>query len=62
MGREMNKIARRNVSLFDRLKELLEVNTNNSDSAMAKIMIEFYGNTIENNLAAIEQIKIGYLE
>ncbi|SEB06744.1 Predicted nucleotidyltransferase [Flavobacterium gillisiae] len=62
MGREMNKIARRNVSLFDRLKELLEVNTNNSDSAMAKIMIEFYGNTIENNLAVIEQIKIGYLE
>ena len=62
MGREMNKIARRNGSLFARLKELLEFNTNTNDSEIAKIMIEFYGNTIEDNLAALEQIKIGYLE
>lgn len=62
MGREMNKIARRNGSLFDRLKELLEFNTNTNDSEIAKIMIKFYGNTIEDNLAALEQIKIGYLE
>lgn len=62
MGREMNKIARRNESLFDRLKELLEVNTNNNDSDIAKIMIEFYENTIEDNLSVLEQIKTGYLE
>ncbi len=62
MGREMNKIAKRKESLFNRLKELLEINTNNNNSEIAKIMIEFYENTIEDNLALLEQIKKGYLE
>jgi predicted nucleotidyltransferase len=62
MGREMSKIAKRNESLFNRLQELLEVNSNNSDSEMAKIMLEFFANTIEDNIKVIQKIKEGYLE
>lgn len=62
MGREMNKIAKRNEILHNRLKDLLEVSTNNKDIEIAKIMVEFYENTIEDNLILLEQIKIGYLE
>lgn len=62
MGREMNKIAKRNEMLHDRLKDLLEVSTNNKNIEIAKIMAEFYENTIEDNVAILEQIKNGYLE
>ncbi|CAM3972592.1 hypothetical protein FLSI110296_06475 [Flavobacterium sinopsychrotolerans] len=62
MGREINKIAKRNEILHNRLKDLLEVSTNNKDIEIARIMVEFYENTIEDNLAILEQIKIGYLE
>ena len=62
MGREMSKIAKRNESLFNRLLELLEVNSNNSDSEMAKIMLEFFSNTIADNIKVIQKIKEGYLE
>jgi hypothetical protein len=62
MGREINKIAKRNEILHNRLKDLLEVSTNNKDIGIAKIMAEFYENTIEDNVAILEQIKNGYLE
>ena len=62
MGREMNKIAKRNEILHNRLKDLLEVSTNNKNIEIAKIMAEFYENTIEDNVAILEQIKNGYLE
>lgn len=62
MGREINKIAKRNEMLHNRLKDLLEVSTNNKDIEIAKIMVEFYENTIEDNLAILEQLKTGYLE
>lgn len=62
MGREMNKIAKRNEILYNRLKDLLEISTNNKNIEIAKIMAEFYENTIEDNLVLLEQIKIGYLE
>jgi len=62
MGREINKIAKRNEILHNRLKVLLEVSTNNKDIGIAKIMAEFYENTIEDNVAILEQIKNGYLE
>ena len=62
MGREINKIAKRNEILHNRLKDLLEVSTNNKNIEIARIMVEFYENTIEDNLAILEQIKIGYLE
>jgi predicted nucleotidyltransferase len=62
MGREMNKIAKRNEILYNRLKALLEGSINNKDISIAKIMAEFYENTIEDNVAILEQIKNGYLE
>ena len=62
MGREINKIAKRNEILHNRLKDLLEVSTNNKDIEIAKIMVEFYDNTIKDNLTILEHIKIGYLE
>jgi hypothetical protein len=37
-------------------------NSNTHDFEIAKIMAEFYENTIEDNLAILEQIKTGYLE
>jgi predicted nucleotidyltransferase len=60
MGREMNKIAKRNDVLYNRIKDLLDVNI--VDIEMARIMVEFYENTIEDNLAILKQIKAGYLE
>jgi predicted nucleotidyltransferase len=60
MGREINKIAKRNDVLYNRIKDLLDVNT--VDIEMARIMVEFYENTIEDNLAILKQIKAGYLE
>lgn len=60
MGREMNKISKRSDVLYNRIKNLLDVNTKDID--MARIMVEFYENTIEDNLAILEQIKAGYLE
>ena len=51
MIKEINNIACRNRSIFDRLKELIEVNTNNNDSEIAKVIIQFYGNTTQANLA-----------
>ena len=62
MGIKINKIAKRNETLHNRLKDLLEVSTNNKDTEIAKIMLKFYENTIEDNLIIREQIKIGYLE
>jgi hypothetical protein len=44
------------------LKDVLELSTNNKNIEIAKIMVEFYENTIEDNLILLEQMKIGYLE
>lgn len=60
MGREMHKIAKRNEALYNRIKDLLEVNT--VDITIAKIMAEFYQNNIDDNLALLKQMKAGYLE
>jgi predicted nucleotidyltransferase len=62
MGREISKISKRSVTLYNRIKKLFEENTNTNDSEIAKIMIEFYDNTIEDNILVLEQIKIGFLE
>ena len=58
----MKKIATRYEMLHNRLKDLLEVSTNNKNIEIAKIRAEFYENTIVDNLAILEQIKRGYLE
>ncbi|ESU28750.1 hypothetical protein FLJC2902T_13450 [Flavobacterium limnosediminis JC2902] len=59
-SREMNKIAKRNEVLYNRIKDLLEVNT--EDIEIVKIMVEFYENNIEENLTILKQMKAGYLE
>lgn len=59
MGREMCKICKRSDVLYNRIKDLLKFNVENIE--MAKIMVEFYENTIEDNLEILKHINIGYL-
>ncbi|MFV5692903.1 hypothetical protein ACM55K_12825 [Flavobacterium sp. LT1R49] len=63
LGRDMGKIARLNEDLFLRIRKLLKKNTVDIHSSdIAKIMAEFFQNTIEENVKLLEQVKIGYLE
>jgi predicted nucleotidyltransferase len=63
MGRDMSKIAKLNKSLFIRIKQLLENNTVDiRTSEIAKIMAEFFENTIEDNVKVLQQILIGFTE
>ena len=63
MGREMNKIAKRNDTLFDRIYKILEVNTTNiANSKMAIIMIEYFENTLKENVLLLNHLKLGYNE
>lgn len=63
LGRDMGKIALLNEALFLRIKKLLKKNTIDIHSSdIAKIMAEFFQNTIAENIKLLEQVKIGYLE
>ena len=63
LGREISKIAKRNEKLFNRILSILEENTNDiTNSKMAVIMIEYFQNTLEDNVYLLEQIKHGFLE
>ncbi|MFE3872215.1 hypothetical protein ACFX5F_13380 [Flavobacterium sp. ZS1P70] len=63
LGRDMSKIAQLNEDLFIRIKKILKKNTIDIHSSdIAKIMAEFFQNTIEENVKLLEQVKIGYLE
>lgn len=63
LGRDMGKIAQLNEALFLRIKKILKKNTLDIHSSnIAKIMAEFFQNTIEENVKLLEQVKIGYLE
>lgn len=63
MGREMNKIARRNNKLYERIADILQVNTvNASTSKIATIMAEHFENTIEDNVNLLLQLKKGFTE
>jgi predicted nucleotidyltransferase len=63
LGRDMGKIAKLNEDLYLRIKKILKKNTLDIHSSdIAKIMAEFFQNTIEANVKLLEQIKIGYLE
>ncbi|MFV8467383.1 hypothetical protein [Flavobacterium sp. LB1P62] len=63
LGRDMGKIAQLNEDLFLRIKKILKKNTTDIHSSdIAKIMAEFFQNTIEENVKLLEQVKIGYLE
>ena len=61
MGREIKKIAKRNPKLYERVESILESNTNDiPNSAMAIIMVEYFKNTIEENVNLLLQIKNGF--
>lgn len=63
MGREMKKIAQRNIQLYERIKHILDTNAANMQhSRMAEIMVEYFENTVEENRYLIEQIKQGFIE
>ncbi|MNU08302.1 hypothetical protein D3C72_2542740 [compost metagenome] len=59
----MGKIAQLNEDLFLMIRKILKKNTIDIHSSdIAKIMAEFFQNTIEENMKLLEQVKIGYLE
>ena len=63
MGREMRKISTRNEKLFSRIEGILNANTDDMpNSKMAAIMIEYFGNTIEDNVLLLQQLKQGFTE
>ncbi|WP_348811293.1 hypothetical protein [Flavobacterium maritimum] len=63
LGRDMGKIAQLNEDLFLMIRKILKKNTIDIHSSdIAKIMAEFFQNTIEENMKLLEQVKIGYLE
>lgn len=63
MGREMNKIAKRNEKVFTRIEEILNANTNDMpNSKMGAIMIEYFDNTVEDNVLLLKQLKQGFTE
>jgi predicted nucleotidyltransferase len=63
MGREMNKIARRNVHLYNRICNILELNTADvQNSRMAEIMVTYFDNTVEENRQLLNYLKQGFTE
>jgi len=63
MGREMAKIAKRNEKLFQRLNDILDRNTFNVyESSIGAIMIEYFENTVNENVKLLLQIKKGLTE
>lgn len=63
MGREMSKIAKKNETLFKRIEAILKSNTNESlNSDMAKIMIEYFDNTLDDNIQLLKHLKQGFTE
>lgn len=63
MGREMSKIGKRNEKLFKRLASILNTNTRDfADSRMAQIMVEYFRNSVEENIFLIRQLELGFTE
>jgi predicted nucleotidyltransferase len=63
MGREMHKIAKRNEKLRSRIAEILHANTNDIEkSPMATIMVEYFENTVEENVLLLQELKNGFGE
>ena len=63
MGREMGKIARRNEKLLVRIAGILAANTNDiANSPMAAIMVEYFENTVEENVLLLQELKQGFGE
>jgi predicted nucleotidyltransferase len=63
MGRELNKIVTGNEKLFNRIAGILNANTEDvANSRMAGIMIEYFDNTLADNVELLKQLKQGFTE
>lgn len=63
MGREMSKIARKKEELFIRIEGILNANTDDMpNSKIGTIMIEYFDNTLEDNVLLLQQLKQGFTE
>jgi predicted nucleotidyltransferase len=63
LGREIKVIAQRNKKLKERIANMLDVNTAHATtSRMAEIMVQYFNNTIEDNLRLLRYLKIGFDE
>lgn len=59
----MKKIAVRNEKLYSRIEGILNTNTDDMpNSKMAAIMVGYFGNTIEDNVLLLQQLKQGFTE
>ncbi|TDB57949.1 nucleotidyl transferase AbiEii/AbiGii toxin family protein [Arundinibacter roseus] len=60
MGREIRKIAQRNDLLYERVLNILDVNTGDPrTSRIARIMIEYFNNTLEESILILHAFKQG---
>lgn len=63
MGREINKITKQNEKLSARIEGILEANTNNiANSHIAAIMVEYFANTMEDNVILLKHLQKGLTE
>jgi len=63
MGREIKVIAQRDKKLLVRIANILDVNTADAaTSKMAEIMVQYFNNTIEENLRLLQYLKTGFDE
>lgn len=61
MGRELRNIALRDEVLYERISDILKVNSGNAvASSMAKLMTEYFDNTVEESMKLIGKIREGY--
>lgn len=63
MGREMKKIAKHNAKLLAKINEIFEANIADiSNSSLATIMIEYFDNTMEDNVTMLKHVMRGLTE
>lgn len=63
LGREIRKITNRNPTLHQRLENIFISNTNTPEnSRIAQIMVEYFDNTVLENVLLLRQILKGFRE
>ncbi|RAR46502.1 hypothetical protein [Flavobacterium lacus] len=63
MGREIAKITINNEQLYQRILNLISENIiSPSTSKIGKIMSEFFGNNVDENISLLTYIRLGYID
>jgi predicted nucleotidyltransferase len=63
MGREMKTIAQRTPALQQRINTILQANTTDANnSPIAILMLQYFGNTVEDNIILLEYLTAGFRE